>query len=345
MFFALLGIENWLLYFLEFLLASAVVLFVSGKLAVYADKLADESKLTSGWIGFILLASITSLPELFTGIAATGIVGSVDLVVSDAIGSSAFNIVVLAMMFLIARKSVVDLKTEESLTAYAGMALIALVGFFILSNTVLNLTPLVSIVYSVAIVAVYALIVSAAFRAGGLKEEESEGEVKGGGYVWKFTVLAVLILGASVWLTKTAGLIAETPFALGTRQVTLGETFVGALLVSIATALPEIAVTIKSALLGNVTLGISNILGSNLFNMLILPVSAIFYRGNFWKDVHPSNILLAILTLLLTAVMLFDLSYRTKMKRKGVTLPLILTIVLWTAAMALLFALGTGVAL
>jgi cation:H+ antiporter len=236
MFLDLLGIHGFGLYLLEFAIAAVVVLFVSSKLAIYADKLAGESKLTSSWIGFIVLASITSLPELFVGVSSTGIVGSPGLIASDAIGSSAFNVVTLAVMLLVARKALVNLKIEDTLTAFAGIALMTLAGAFVASNVFVTVTPALSIVYSVVIVLSVCGIVFVAFKSGGLKEEDLDDDKDPGkGIVWKFILFAVVIFGTSIWLTKTADLLASTPFAAGGRTVALGQTLIGARLLAIAT--------------------------------------------------------------------------------------------------------------
>ncbi len=61
-------------------------------------------------------------------------------------------------------------------------------------------------------------------------------------------------------------------------QTGLGEAFVGSLFIAITTSLPEIVVSLAAVRIGAVDLGIGNVLGSNLFNLLILGLDDVFYR-------------------------------------------------------------------
>ena len=80
----------------------------------------------------------------------------------------------------------------------------------------------------------------------------------------------MLVVGAAIWLPEIGAGIA--------RQTGLGEALVGSLFIAITTSLPEIAVSIAAVRIGALDLAISNILGSNLFNLLILGLDDAFYR-------------------------------------------------------------------
>lgn len=345
MFLHLLGIESFLFYLLEFCFAAGIVLFSGSKLAGYGDKIASGSKFSSGWIGFILLAFITSLPELMTGISSTAIVKSVDLVLSDTIGSNAVNIVILAGMFFFIskkRQTAFSLKKEELITGFAGLFMLGLVGVFLIANPVFHLENLsasvsqgISIGFSIAIVIAYLSIVIIAFKIGGLSEEEGEEGGKEKHIGLKFTLLALIIIIASIWMTKTAGLVAEAP--IGARGFTLGKTLVGGLLLAIATSLPEMSVTFAAARMGNTSMAVGNIFGSNIFNIFVIPIAALFYRGNFWKDLSSTNIYWVFITLLVTAVVGMDLIAKAHRKTTKVSALNILTILLWICGVVVVF--------
>jgi cation:H+ antiporter len=59
---------------LEFILLSALVVISGANLSKYGDVIAEKTGLGRAWIGLILMASITSLPELITGISSVAIV-------------------------------------------------------------------------------------------------------------------------------------------------------------------------------------------------------------------------------------------------------------------------------
>ena len=65
---------NLYINMLGFTLCAAVIVFSGIKLAKYGDKIADLTGMGKAWVGLILMASVTSLPELITGISAVAIV-------------------------------------------------------------------------------------------------------------------------------------------------------------------------------------------------------------------------------------------------------------------------------
>ncbi len=78
------------------------------------------------------------------------------------------------------------------------------------------------------------------------------------------------MVGAGVWLPFVGADLAD---AMGWQR-----SFVGSLFVACATSVPELVVTIAALRFGAVNMAIANLLGSNLFDILILAVDDIFYR-------------------------------------------------------------------
>lgn len=338
MLFHVMGLENFWLFFLEFCLSAAVVLFAGHKLAYFGDRIAAGSKFSHGWIGFILMAFITSLPELMTGISATGLVGSVDLIVGDTMGSNAVNIVILGAMFFFSRNAILKIKIEEVITGFAGLFLATMVGVFILIKTYAGVSTWGSIILSITIALVYLFIVYISYKTGGLKEEGEEIEENKEKYIGiKFTLFSLLIVFSSIWMTKTADFIAETPVLFGGIQYVLGQTFVGGLLLAIATSLPEMAVTFSAAKMGNISMAVGNIFGSNIFNIFIIPISAIFYRGNFWMDVSFSNLFLVMLVFAVTTIISVDLIAKVKLKNSKVSILNVFALLVWITGMVVIF--------
>jgi cation:H+ antiporter len=78
--------------------ACAALIAVAGtKLSRYADVIADKTGLSGNWIGLILLATVTSLPELATGISSVTIADAPNIAVGDILGSCVFNLAILVM--------------------------------------------------------------------------------------------------------------------------------------------------------------------------------------------------------------------------------------------------------
>lgn len=85
---------------LGFATCAVIIFFAGKKLSFYGDLIAEKSGLGKAWIGLILMASVTSLPELMVGASSSAIVASADLAVGDIVGSCSFNLAILAMLDL-----------------------------------------------------------------------------------------------------------------------------------------------------------------------------------------------------------------------------------------------------
>ena len=73
---------------INFAIALAIIIFAGTRLARYGDAIAEKTGLGRLWIGLILLAAITSVPELATGISSVALVGDPDLAVGALFGSN-----------------------------------------------------------------------------------------------------------------------------------------------------------------------------------------------------------------------------------------------------------------
>ena len=80
-----------------YLVAAAAVVFFSIKLSDYVDLLDKTTNLSGALLGSIMLAAVTSLPELFTSITATVLIKDNSLVLGNILGSNIFNILLILM--------------------------------------------------------------------------------------------------------------------------------------------------------------------------------------------------------------------------------------------------------
>jgi len=84
-----------------------------------------------------------------------------------------------------------------------------------------------------------------------------------------FTLAAVVVVLAGTRLPVTAEHFAEV--------MGWGRSFVGTVFVALATTLPEVAVTLSALRIGALDMAISNLFGSNLFNMVIIAIDDMAY--------------------------------------------------------------------
>jgi cation:H+ antiporter len=111
------------------------------------------------------------------------------------------------------------------------------------------------------------------------------------GYAW--AAGAVVLAGS--WLPFVAKDISA--------MMGWGQSFVGTLLVAAVTSAPEVAVTISALRIGAVDMAIANLLGSNLFDIIILAVDDLLYtRGPLLAHVDANHALTAFTAVMMSAL-------------------------------------------
>src|SRR3989339_1145814 len=124
-----------MLFWLGFIVCTSLIVYSGTKLAKYGDIIAEKTGLGRTWIGVVLMASVTSLPELITGLSSVTYAGGPDIAVGDALGSCAFNLLILALL------DVLQTPLPLSTRAHHGHTLSAGFGILLLCIASLGLTP------------------------------------------------------------------------------------------------------------------------------------------------------------------------------------------------------------
>jgi cation:H+ antiporter len=120
-----------------------------------------------------------------------------------------------------------------------------------------------------------------------------------------FVIGALIIIGAGTWLAVIGNEIATV--------TGLGESFVGSLLIGFSTTLPEITVSFTAMRLGAVDMAVANMLGSNLFNMAVIPIDDLLYTpGSVLGAVSSINLLTAGFVIVMTGVLIAGLYFRPR---------------------------------
>lgn len=111
------------------LLASLVVIGLAGaRLSRYGDVIADKTGMSRGWIGLILLATVTSLPEMVTGLSAVTVARAPDIALGDLLGSCVFNLLIIVVLDVLHRRGSIYTRARQGNIVAAGYGLV-LVGF------------------------------------------------------------------------------------------------------------------------------------------------------------------------------------------------------------------------
>jgi cation:H+ antiporter len=287
------------LIWLQFVLSAAALVFAANKLAEYADIIAIRTRLGGMFIGTLLLAGATSLPELLTIISSLG-QQSPDMAAGNLFGSCMFNMLLLGILDMAYRQTRILRRVvlRHALTASLATLLQGLAAFFILARLEVRL----------GWVGADSLVLVAAYVAGVriLQRENpraQETEALPGASelppLWRafggFGLTSAILLVATPLLVRSAlGIAAATG---------LGAGFIGTALVGMVTSLPEMMTMFAAARLGAYDLAVGNLFGSNLFNMFGLGLTDFIYtRGRFLGEINPAFALAGLLGMLLTVV-------------------------------------------
>jgi cation:H+ antiporter len=302
-----------MLVWLQFAITVAVIWFSGSRLLRYGDILAEKTGLGRTWIGIILLATVTSLPELATGISAVTVTRVPDIALGDALGSCVFNLMIVTLLDFMQRGEPVFTRVGQGhiLAAGFGVISIALVGFSLALHAtwpalaighVGLATPLILLLYAVAM--------STIFR---YERRQRAAAVEEAAQQYKHLALAAAVRGYALHAAVVVIAGAALP-GIGDRLATVmgwERTFVGTLFVAFATSVPEAVVTIAAVRLGAVDLAVSNLLGSNLFNVAIIAIDDLcFLPGPLLASVSPIHIVSCLSALMMTGVTIVGLFYR-----------------------------------
>jgi cation:H+ antiporter len=304
------------IYLLLFLASGLGVVLAGTALARQADIIAEESGVGRLWVGSILLAGATSLPELTTDVVAVRL-GSPDLAVGDLFGSSMANMLVLALIDLLPRRGrVLRLATfDHALTACLAISLNALAAVLIVTRpgvTVLGLAPgavLLALIYVAGSRAVY----RHAFRDGPARPAAARSSPSTGARV-KLRRATLNFIGAAIAIVAAAPAFAWS--AKGIAEVTgLGATFVGTWLVGLATSLPELIACVAAVRIGSLDLAVGNLFGSNAFNMSLFFFLDLAQPGtSIFSALDPNHAISALIAVILMSMGLAAIVYRAEQR-------------------------------
>jgi cation:H+ antiporter len=299
-------------------LITAVIVYSGTKLSKYGDIIAEKSGLGRAWTGVALMASVTSLPELVTGLSSVTYAGVPDIAVGDVLGSCVFNMLILAILDAVYRPGPISTKAHQGqvLSASFGILLLGLVctGLF-LGNKMPSLGWIGS--YSLLCIVIYLVAVRMIFfyekrkiaeyvkeRAAELRYEDIPLKTA----LLNYAIHAVIVVIAAIFLPKIGeGLATATG---------LGQMFVGNIFIAISTSLPEVVVSLAAVKLDAVDLAIGNLFGSNIFNMFILALDDIFFvKGPLLSYANSDHIISALSAMSMISIAIIGLIFRPEKKR------------------------------
>lgn len=296
---------------LLFVATAAAIVAAGTVLSRQADAIAERTGIGRVWVGSILLAGATSLPELATDIAAVRLEAA-DLAAGDLFGSSMANMLILALIELGAprRKVFRSVTLDHALAACLALALTASAlvlvvlrparawGGFVPPSTLLVVS------YALGTRAIYRHVSREAAAAAPPGPAGAQGGTLRGALA-RFAAAAVVILGIAPLFARSA---KELAIVTG-----LGDGVVGAWLVGLSTSLPELVTSLAAVRMGALDLAVGNLFGSNGFNMAIFfALDLASPGGSVFAALSPVQVVTGLCGLVLTSLGLAAIVYRAE---------------------------------
>lgn len=264
-----------MIYFGYFVVA-AIVVILSVRASHYVDLLEKNTKLSGAFLGGIMLSAVTSLPEFFTGVSATVLLHRPGICMGNILGSDLFNLAVLALMILLFFRGFSKGRISKS---YRNVSVLVFVIYLFIA---LNFAGILD--GRILTVSLTSILIGLIYAAGAKYlsiAEDVEADEEALDYqasmstglsvqqiAFRFFMAAFGIVAFSIALTCLTEAIADKHH--------IGQGLAGALFLGVATSLPEVSATMALFKMKNYNIAAGNIIGSNLFNFLILSISDVF---------------------------------------------------------------------
>ncbi len=258
-----------------------IVLLVWGadRFVVGAGATARNLGVTPIMIGLTVVAFSTSAPEIFVAIVAAS-QGNTELAIGNALGSNIANIGLVLGATALVRPLVVRSDTvRREIPVLLAVTLFTLTLFHDQA-----LSRLDGVILMAGLVLVMSWIVGLGIRSPASDPilQEFEAEIRSDlnmaqATTWLGVGLAIMLVGSIILVSGAH----EVAVGLGVSDMIIGLT-----MVAIGTSLPELAVSIVSAIRGEYDLAIGNIIGSNIFNLLaVLGIAGIIHETSVIREV------------------------------------------------------------
>lgn len=258
-----------MLSFVMLVIGFVLLVWGADKFVEGASALARKMGVSPLLVGLTIVAFGTSMPELAVSVTAA-LRGANEIAVGNVVGSNMFNLLVVAGLSAVICPLVMDkmlLRRDWPLSIFAAvLLLVAIAPDHVIARW-----------EGAVLLVIFAVILSRQIKAAlndraqlaAAEAEAAEEMTKSPVLIWVNIVLglACIVLGGQLAVNGATGIA---------RMFGLSETLIGLTIVAIGTSLPELVTSIVAARKGQNEIAMGNVIGSNLFNiLLILGVSAV----------------------------------------------------------------------
>lgn len=253
-----------MLSFVMLVAGFALLVWGADKFVAGASAFARRLGVSPLLVGLTIVAFGTSAPELAVSLTAA-LQGANEIAVGNVLGSNVFNLLVVAGLSAVLCPLIMDrtlLRRDWPLSVGAAVLLL----LFLAPD--LTISRIEGLILLAVFIVVLVVQIRAAMQGRGAADNEEE-EIPMSPLLIGVNIvlgLACIIIGGQLAVNGATGIA---------RMFGLSETLIGLTIVAIGTSLPELVTSLVAAHKGQNEIAMGNVIGSNLFNiLLILGVSA-----------------------------------------------------------------------
>lgn len=302
-----------MLVWIKFIACVIIILYAGSSIARYADIIAVKTGLGRMRVGILILAVVTSMPELVTSVSSVTIIGDPNLGLGTLIGACIFNLFIL-VIFDFARRGkplLSQASTRNIRLAATGSVLAGLLGagVFVTRRFPVSLGPVG--VFTTLVFIIYMVMIWRFAKVTPARKTPTKPVLHGNAIernLWvKFAFSIVAIIGGGIWLSYVGNEI--------TLVTGWGSSFVGSLLLAITTSLPEVTVVFTAVRIGAIDLAVADLLGVNMLDLTYIFFNDLFYRdGPILAVVTQAHLINLGLLMLMNLVIILALKFQSERK-------------------------------
>ncbi len=339
---------TWLL----FIFTSAIIVVAGHRMTIYGDVIGDRSPLGYTWVGTILLASVTSLPELVTAFTVSTL-GEADIVIGNIFGSNNFNMLIIFIIDIILIVPILNrVEKSHSVNGIFAIILSQIVMFSLAFQWLIgrdNLGFYAKLPVGLDSILIFAGYIYAMYyifkqskaetTKAAQKIEDKYAHISTRMAYIKYSAYALIIVTSGIFMGILGARLANAPVELFGMSITLGGTLMGTLFFAITTSLPELVVTISAVKLKSYDMALGNVMGSNLFNLAIIGMADIFFlKGPILIHADFRQLITITISIIMVGIAVYGIKQdKEKPIFKRLTTPTLLLLIVYTIGFIILW--------
>lgn len=334
-----------------FAVSAAVVWIAGTRMVRLVDRLAARTGMGQGFAGMLLLGGIVSLTEIST-VSTAAFTGSPLLALNNLLGSESINLFLLA--------AVDPLTGREALTSFIARPAMLFQGtlaIVLLAVVAIAMATGDRLILGVGLwtTALFVLCLGALWWSGryqkrkvwvafgedeGKADEPAAGPEPAQEPSESLTLLAAKLAGFAMVIFVAGFMLSLAGDALA-EQSGLGTSLVGFLLVGMSTSLPELSTITAAVRLKRYEMAVGDILGSNVFNLLLIFLTDVVYLGGpVLNHVGWFEIVATLLGILMTGILLLGMLERRDRTILGMGYDAAVMIIVFLGGVGILYGLS-----